>query len=658
MLVCPFCGREFGAGVRQCPECRADLFFEATDGRQLDHAALTAVGQASGQEAAQLAQALSDRGILVRVRPPATDAEEADDCHTILVVPEEAVRARAFLAACGADPKAARGRRVFRRAAYAVLAAGLALAGALWALGLVVQPKPVEPRPIITAAPTIDDLLAQARRALDQGDAPLARAVLKEMPTDERADVGQLAAAADLYLEADLPDTAIALYLACLERDWSLVDVHARLANVYLWQGDYGKAVERFALVVAARPEDVAAQFGLARAAAELDQWDLAITHARVCVELAPQHLGALSLLGRLYLRQKRLTEAERCFAAVLNLKPDDVYARLNLGVVLRTQGRLSEAERQFLSAVEVDPRFEEALVSLGTLYREQGRLDEAIVRFEQVLDYWPHSVKAHYGLGMTFLAQGRWAAANHQFETVLTIEPEHAASLSGLGMSLWGQGLEDEAVAAFNRALAADPRSLRARQGLAYAYVARREYDAAEAEFRAAIAQDPEAAEAHRGLGLVLAARDKPEDAAAAFSTAARLAPGDPEPHYQLARLALKAGRPDQAIAQFIRTIELAPDHVGALNDLAWLYATSDEAAYRQPVDAIMLANRARRLAPARADILATLAEAYFANGDLDLAIDTVRDAIDQAPQEVQYRQALERYQRARGAPPFPSVP
>ena len=37
MLVCPFCGREFPGGVEKCPDCLADLFFEATDGRRLDY---------------------------------------------------------------------------------------------------------------------------------------------------------------------------------------------------------------------------------------------------------------------------------------------------------------------------------------------------------------------------------------------------------------------------------------------------------------------------------------------------------------------------------------------------------------------------------------------------------------------------------------------
>ena len=110
MLVCPFCGREFGSGTVTCPDCQADLFFEATDDRRLDYASLVVAHEGSGRQAAYVAQALSERDFLVRVRPPTDEAAEEADRHVVLVAPEQAARARAIIERLTAAPVTQRER--------------------------------------------------------------------------------------------------------------------------------------------------------------------------------------------------------------------------------------------------------------------------------------------------------------------------------------------------------------------------------------------------------------------------------------------------------------------------------------------------------------------------------------------------------------------
>ena len=120
MLVCPFCGREFPGGVEKCPDCLADLFFEATDGRRLDYASLVVVCEAEGRRAAQLAEALAERDFLVRVRPPTDAAAEEADRHAVLVAPEQAARARAVIGEFSARSRSRAARpRVSSNSAFA-----------------------------------------------------------------------------------------------------------------------------------------------------------------------------------------------------------------------------------------------------------------------------------------------------------------------------------------------------------------------------------------------------------------------------------------------------------------------------------------------------------------------------------------------------------
>jgi len=68
-------------------------------------------------------------------------------------------------------------------------------------------------------------------------------------------------------------------------------------------------------------------------------------------------------------------------------------------------------------------------------------------------------------------------------------------------------------------------------------------------------------------------------------------------------------------------KAISLQPDNYSALNNLAWILATSDDAAFRNPRRAVMLASRAAELKPT-AQIIDTFAESLYQNGQLNEAL------------------------------------
>ncbi len=82
------------------------------------------------------------------------------------------------------------------------------------------------------------------------------------------------------------------------------------------------------------------------------------------------------------------------------------------------------------------------------------------------------------------------------------------------------------------------------------------------------------------------------------------------------------------KTIAAYQKAIAIDPDHVRALNNLAWLYATCPQPDCRHPQKALQLAKRAASLSP-EAHILDTLAEAYYVNGDIQKALSTSEDAL-----------------------------
>ncbi len=86
-------------------------------------------------------------------------------------------------------------------------------------------------------------------------------------------------------------------------------------------------------------------------------------------------------------------------------------------------------------------------------------------------------------------------------------------------------------------------------------------------------------------------------------------------------------------------------PDHIQALNNLAWLYATCPDTRLQNPMEALELAQRAAALSD-EAHVLDTLAESYFINGDYANAIAAGEKALAAARENrPYYRDQLEKF-------------
>jgi TPR repeat protein len=90
----------------------------------------------------------------------------------------------------------------------------------------------------------------------------------------------------------------------------------------------------------------------------------------------------------------------------------------------------------------------------------------------------------------------------------------------------------------------------------------------------------------------------------------------------------------------------------VAALNNSAWLYATSEDTTVRNPAKALEYASSAVKLShEGSPNILDTLAEAYYAQGEYDDAVQVEEKALTLKPDEPSFKEHLARYQQAKTA-------
>ncbi len=193
---------------------------------------------------------------------------------------------------------------------------------------------------------------------------------------------------------------------------------------------------------------------------------------------------------------------------------------------------------------------------NLGFLFMRRGELDKAILEFEAALSIRSRSTQAHYSLGAALIQ-------------------------NNLGNAFAREQLWDEAID----------------------------------HLQEAVRLRPDYADAYFNLGSVLFYQGQIDEAVAQWQKVLAIRPTDAEAHRDIGNALRKQGNVKGAIAEYQETLNITPEDSMALNNLAWILATSSDASVRDGARAVTLAvkavhasggknpNLVRTLAAARAE-------------------------------------------------------
>jgi tetratricopeptide (TPR) repeat protein len=154
---------------------------------------------------------------------------------------------------------------------------------------------------------------------------------------------------------------------------------------------------------------------------------------------------------------------------------------------------------------------------------------------------------------------------------------------------------------------------------------------DEALKSLHAALDKKSDLAEVHLPLGEILMQQGHAAAAAAEFELLLQAVPSDPVAHWWHGNALLANKETEAGLNEFAAALKLQPDFPEALNDAAWVLATTSEKRFHDPTKAIFMAERACQLSHnQRPRMLGTLAAAYAAAGRFDDAVATAQKAHD----------------------------
>ncbi len=341
--------------------------------------------------------------------------------------------------------------------------------------------------------------------------------------------------------------------------------------------------------------------------------------------------LGAAGLLTWRQVRHWRddVSLWSWCIAVTKN----NPNAHYGLGRAYHELGQLDKAIEQYQAALQLEPGHLLANLNLGVVLARQGRLTDATNYFGAVLAREPKMVEAHLNMGNALFLLKDYAGATNHFAHVLALVPQHPEAHRTYAAALVELGDFNSALGHVNEAIRLVPKDvwLHVFKGRALSGLGRSD-EALDAYFTA-LNINYECAEAHFYLALQWLKRGRLQDAIASFKEAVRINPSWAEAHVQLGIVLTTQGMLAEAIAHYRQALSLRPYDPIALNNLAWLLATTASPQLRDGKEAVQLAERACALTGYRETVfVGTLAAAYAEAGQFDKAVETARRACELA--------------------------
>ena len=254
----------------------------------------------------------------------------------------------------------------------------------------------------------------------------------------------------------------------------------------------------------------------LARAqnALRLRDFETAERYARKRLLEEPTSKDARMVLGTVYLRTNRPSDALAAFSSAVEADPSDVRALEGMAVAYLRLNKPLDALSALERAIDLSPNDAELLFNLGNAHKALGNLRAAEMSFAKAIELDNSHVIAHNNLGNVYLAMGDNAKAVQVFWRGLAVDPNYPSFHFNLGIAYEALGKPDDAITEYEAAVKGRPGWIEAMTRYGECLAKNADSKKAIDTFSQIIAIDPLNAPARNGIGLAYAEAGKPDEA------------------------------------------------------------------------------------------------------------------------------------------------
>ena len=233
---------------------------------------------------------------------------------------------------------------------------------------------------------------------------------------------------------------------------------------------------------------------------------EVAAVKLRRSLEIRPDFLPAIEMLGLAYNSLQNFEQAAHCFEMAAVRQPLSPKAYYRYGHALFNLRRMDDAVAALRQALSLNPMHAGALYRLAVIFRLQGNFHEAALIYSQAINVDPKNASALDEYGGVLFELGRITEADEVIRRAIQMAPGMANPYTNLGrLYQTNPKRAEEALALHDQSIARKPTYGEAHNNRGVALYTLGRFDEAVSSFQRAIALKPTLSEAHANLGQTL---------------------------------------------------------------------------------------------------------------------------------------------------------
>lgn len=331
-------------------------------------------------------------------------------------------------------------------------------------------------------------------------------------------------------------------------------------------------------------------------------------------------------------------TQAATQLQALAEEHPQNGPVRMGVGIAFALQGHLIDAGKHFEKAVLLDPKLAPAWSNLGNIHKLRGQLKEANKAYRKAIDLQPDLADAHYNLALVLEAEGKDTEAVASLHRALLFRPSYPEVHNNLGHMMLKSGKVEQAISHFRQALVFNPLMRQAQDNLIMGLYRLGRTAEASAEVDKLLIHNPDDPRVLRVQAAGLAQMGNLGEAEAINRRLMALEPDAVDLQLNMGQVLMQKQDYAGAMACYQALLDKgnAPPAVtiGAMGNVML--------AQGNPTEARALFQQALMLEPRAPSLLANMARALTAAGDIRLGVETLKRAVALQPSSAELHAQL----------------
>ena len=425
-----------------------------------------------------------------------------------------------------------------------------------------------------------------------------------------------------------------------MEIDAKSAEPRAALARLYLAEGKRTEAEELLKQAKHDFPDNSAAYRMLGDFYFTNGEFDKATAEYATLYQQHPQDLQVKKNYIQLLIQTKNFPEARKLDDELLKANPNDDDALVDESQMQITDGDVNDAAQKLQTVIKNAPKNAEAHYTLGIAYEKLGYLERAESEWREALRQQPNMLDAERSLAGAAIRTGDMGTLEEAATQLIILQPASPdgyalRALSNINRKHYGEAEQD-----IRRAIDISPRSAFGYVQMGNLKFVQNQYGDAAKAYQEALDRNSNSTDALRGLMNTYAAQKQIDKAIAAANAQIAKSPANSS-FYDLLGTTLFFSQKDfgGAEAAFAKSASLDKHNADALFKLCQVRAAKGD------IDqAIATAQQGINDNPRDADLYVLMGKFYESKSDWKRAEEAYRSALNLNPQHPQASNNLAR--------------